>query len=430
MNKISNSNVVWLVIFFSLNSLVKASTLNLVYSGNLDGELEPCGCTAEGDLGGLKRHATMIDMLRNKDPELVFVSIGGVLVADTATDRIKSKYILSGMARLNYDAVGVQWQDLDFGEGFLKQIKLPFVLSNQNIQFSTKQIIKKQNTGLVFYQWLEDQEVQMMHADGVTKTGFERSRFEEELKKSKQAGNITIVSTTVRKKRLAEKLPLKYIDILLRPARSVQFSQPEKVNGALVLEAGSRGMRFGKLKIKLDDKNNISSWQHEVIDLNNKVENSPRMEDWYSAYNDELTQDYKNRVEIRKSISEGASPYAGAEICKKCHDEEYISWKKTDHAHAFESLEKVNKIYDPNCVSCHTVGFEKPGGFFDATMTEHLKNVQCESCHGAARQHVDSKGKTLTLNSQWSRADICQQCHNAKHSPVFDMEKYWPQVEH
>ena len=430
MNIISSSNIVWIVIFFLLNSLAKASTLNLVYSGNLDGELEPCGCTVEGDMGGLKRHATMIDMLRKKDSELVFVSTGGVLVSDTATDRIKSKYILSGMASLNYDAVGMQWKDFNFGESFLLSANLPFVLSNQNSQLPIKRIIKRQKINIAFYQWLEDQEHQMMHADDLLKTVFDLNRFEEELKTSKQAGNITIVSTTVRKKRLDEKLPLKYIDILLRPARSEQFSQPEKISGALILEAGVRGMRFGQLKVKLDNKNNVMNWQHEVIDLNSTINDSPKMDAWYKEYNAELEQDYKNRIEIRKSISEGASPYAGAESCKKCHDEEYQSWQKTNHAHAFKSLEKVNKIFDSNCVGCHSVGFEQQGGFFDASITAHLKNVQCESCHGAARQHVDSKGKTLTLNSQWSRADICQQCHNSKHSPVFDMGKYWPQVEH
>ena len=31
-----------------------AQTATLIYSGNLDGELEPCGCTAEGDLGGIR----------------------------------------------------------------------------------------------------------------------------------------------------------------------------------------------------------------------------------------------------------------------------------------------------------------------------------------------------------------------------------------
>ncbi|MDH5571981.1 MAG: multiheme c-type cytochrome [Gammaproteobacteria bacterium] len=430
MNMINKSRTALIMVYWLLNSLALASSINIIYSGSLDGELEPCGCTAEGDFGGLKRQATVIDGLLQQDPSLVLLSTGGALVADLATDQIKSKYILNGLELLNYDAVGVQWQDLNFGAGFLKQVDVPFVLSKQNSQFAVKRIIKRQNLSMVFYHWPEEQEHPIMHADELTASGFDRAEFENELRKSKQAGYVTIVSTPIRKKRLAEKLPLSYIDILIRPARSEQFSQPEKINGALVLEAGSRGMRFGQLKIKLDKNNSISGWQHEVIDVNNKVQDSARMAAWYKAYTAELEQDYKRRVEIRKSIAEGISPYAGAKNCQKCHDEEYSIWEKSEHAHAFASLEKVNKIYDSNCVACHTVGYEKPGGFFDAVITEYLKDVQCESCHGAAREHVDSKGKTLTSNNQWSRSDICQQCHTNKHSPVFDIDKYWPDVEH
>ena len=41
--------------------------LSLIYSGNLDGELEPCGCTAEGDFGGIRRRATALATLRKHD---------------------------------------------------------------------------------------------------------------------------------------------------------------------------------------------------------------------------------------------------------------------------------------------------------------------------------------------------------------------------
>ena len=47
-----------------------AQSVTLIYSGNLDGELEPCGCTAEGNLGGVRRRATMIQRLRDKHPAL------------------------------------------------------------------------------------------------------------------------------------------------------------------------------------------------------------------------------------------------------------------------------------------------------------------------------------------------------------------------
>ncbi len=66
----------FLIVILVLAVNVQATELHsmtLIYSGNLDGELEPCGCTAEGDLGGIKRRVTMIDRLREKVPDLFLV---------------------------------------------------------------------------------------------------------------------------------------------------------------------------------------------------------------------------------------------------------------------------------------------------------------------------------------------------------------------
>ena len=89
--------------------------LTLIYSGNLDGELEPCGCSEEGNLGGIKRRATILSLVRKENPQVITISAGGLLSSDGPGDRLKSEYILKGFAKLNYDAIGVQWRDLVYG---------------------------------------------------------------------------------------------------------------------------------------------------------------------------------------------------------------------------------------------------------------------------------------------------------------------------
>jgi len=90
----------------------------------------------------------------------------------------------------------------------------------------------------------------------------------------------------------------------------------------------------------------------------------------------------------------------------------------------------VNKIFDPNCVGCHSVGYEKPGGYIDSSMTSHLTNVQCENCHGAARAHVDAGGSKPVTNKDWQPPQMCAQCHIGSHSPSFKFENYWPKISH
>ena len=94
----------------STTSVPGSELLTLIYSGNLDGELEPCGCSAEGNLGGIKRRATMLAKLRRENPNMVVVSAGGLLSSDGPGDRLKGEYILKGYASLQYDAIGVQWR--------------------------------------------------------------------------------------------------------------------------------------------------------------------------------------------------------------------------------------------------------------------------------------------------------------------------------
>ena len=47
--------------------------------------------------------------------------------------------------------------------------------------------------------------------------------------------------------------------------------------------------------------------------------------------------------------------------------------------------------FDGECIICHTVGYDFKTGYLNEKQTAHLKNVQCESCHGPASLHVDEE---------------------------------------
>ena len=66
------------------------------------------------------------------------------------------------------------------------------------------------------------------------------------------------------------------------------------------------------------------------------------------------------------------STYVGAETCKNCHPNTYMKWSTTKHAQAFTALlndPKPNTIYDAECVTCHTTGFEYTSGYRSQTAT-------------------------------------------------------------
>ena len=410
------------------------ASYTLVYTGNLNGELEPCGCTLEGDLGGIKRHATMIDQLRKKNPALMFVSTGGLLIAEMPSDRIRSDYILRGMKLLDYDVIGVQARDLAFGAEFLTQHKLPFILSNTTppSHFAYSKTLQRQSQSFSFFQHSVLPSPSSMETTDVDKTAAIK-QLSVKLAQEKQSAGITIVTTTLRLSEAKKILPLNDIDLLIIPSRQDTFVEPLKIGRTLLLQPGARGMRFGQLQFEIEKSGQgrrIIRWKHKVIPLLQTVADSPRTEAWYAAYNAELKTDYEKQVALRAQLEQGKSPYAGAETCRSCHQPEYQSWKATQHALAYDDLEAVGKIFDPNCIGCHSLGFNQPGGFLDAELTPHLINVQCESCHGAAQAHVEQSGKTPTANQNWGMEKMCGQCHVGSHSPSFKVDDYWPKIVH
>ena len=124
------------------------AVLTVIYSGNLDGELEPCGCSDEGNLGGIKRRTTTLDRIKEKNPDAVIISAGGLIASQGINDYLKSEYILKAFSQLNYDAIGVQWADLSYGAKFAAHYQLPWVASNWlNDQFAKSQHITRSING-------------------------------------------------------------------------------------------------------------------------------------------------------------------------------------------------------------------------------------------------------------------------------------------
>ena len=146
--------------------------------------------------------------------------------------------------------------------------------------------------------------------------------------------------------------------------------------------------------------------------------------------------------------------YIGADGCKKCHFTQWMSWKKTEMAKAFDSLKpgeaaeakakhglEATKDYtkDATCVACHVTGYGKPGGYpaieegktwsaEEAERAKSMEGVQCESCHGPGSQTAPFKKD----NEQYKKADVlklgmvepnaenCAQCHNSKNPTAGD----------
>lgn len=133
----------------------------------------------------------------------------------------------------------------------------------------------------------------------------------------------------------------------------------------------------------------------------------------------------------------GKASFVGSVACSSCHDEAYAYWQKATvvdpvraaqyrntpnhpnaegrlgHVRAWKTLQEAKATGNRDCIACHAVGFEEPGGFCKVADGEKWGAVGCESCHGPGSLHVESE----------SAADIrrdvpeaqCRNCHHVPH---------------
>ncbi|NIR47087.1 T9SS type A sorting domain-containing protein [candidate division KSB1 bacterium] len=139
--------------------------------------------------------------------------------------------------------------------------------------------------------------------------------------------------------------------------------------------------------------------------------------------------------------------FEGVADCQGCHaggpgGNQIPFWEETKHAVAYDSVSAFVQ-QTARCLECHTTGWdttkanlgaddfvtvEEPyDGSFNVTIDDQeefdkKKNVQCESCHGPASDHIAGAfdDPRVLPPKDPVLAETCGSCHNTQHHPNFD----------
>ena len=182
---------------------------------------------------------------------------------------------------------------------------------------------------------------------------------------------------------------------------------------------------MGELIVRLDSVGN-KFYEQRMVRLDSNIRFDPEMIKWYKEYNKEIEDLFFISLDARKKALLGEKVYASEQICLVCHPSKHEIWNKSRHSHAYETLDQVNKAFDPECLKCHVTGFNRVGGFISEVDTPELKNVQCEVCHGQMLKH----SKNPQIGPENNAREACKFCHVKNHSPNFNFSEYWPKIQH
>jgi 2',3'-cyclic-nucleotide 2'-phosphodiesterase (5'-nucleotidase family) len=416
-----------------LPSTVAAETRKLlvVYTGNLLAELKPCGCAKEEDQGGIERRMQYLNDLRKDKPDLLLVDTGDHFKEPTRQGKLKAETLMTATEKMSYDAVALGERDLVYGSKFLKAPSIPFIADNIELQNFPlqKTRIKKFSNGLkvavlavvdpgLFY---------LKNHTGLSIADPEQI-VSQEIAGIQKSADIVVLLTHMDREKALKYLDKEGVDIVINGHISTETDtvdmKPVYKAGKAFVQASPRGQKMGELHITLEETGKIS-FEQRMVKLDSSIKDDPEMLKLYESYNNEVEAMFFESLAAKRN-KEKVSVYAGDTVCKTCHSAAHEKWSSSRHGRAYETLRKINKAFDPECLVCHVVGYNTVGGFISELDTPKLKNVQCEVCHGAGKKHASAPAPGFGNNAN----KACIKCHVKNHSPRFNFTQYWPKIKH
>ncbi|MBI4577022.1 MAG: hypothetical protein HY722_12240 [Planctomycetes bacterium] len=409
--------------------------LRVVFTGETDGFLEPCGCN-EGQLGGLARRDSWVWRLRREGRPLLLVD-NGDLAGDPVREggrlsELKRATTMRAMALMGYDVVNLGERDLELGPEALDPARpagAPVLVAcnlrredgttvGDAVRLQVRLAGREVEVAIVGLLGADFDLVARGVGLVLEPPGETLARLAPGLEGA-SAAVLLYHGEAAEAERLAAAHP--WLDLvvaghgreqaLVRPALAVPPVKGRYL-GVADLPLGGPGaarVRFDPLDAFVDD--------------------SPRilrlLEDHQRRLLAEGVLDTSPRVEVV-----GGGHYLGSEACRGCHGAAHEAWGRSRHRDALEDLRRYRggRHGDPGCVRCHVTGFGTLTGYRDEAITGHLSGVGCESCHGVGSRHAAEplrRGYGRTAGEA-----LCRGCHDPENDPLFDHDAAWRRIAH
>ncbi len=443
----------------------------LVVTGELDGYIEPCGCTGkENQKGGLSRRQNFLRAIEGAGWPLVAVDLGNQVTRFGRQTEAKFQSIVDGLRAMSYAGVG-------FGPGDLRLPAEELVAAVAAVGSAPTPFVSA-NVGLLGLDAGITPRFRVVEVGGL-KIGITSVLGAEEVGRIKNpdvelvppATALAKVAPELAKARCDHQILLSFASPEETKALAAKYRQfdivvtaggadepplelPVLPGGAKLVELGHKGMFAVAIGFFADASKPMRS---QRVPLDARWGESKDMIDLLAIYQTKLETlglDGLGLVPVRHP---SGRRYAGSASCAECHQHAYDIWKDTPHAHALTTLEeqKPRRDGDPECLSCHVTGWAPQrfepfeGGFAGMKTTPQLAHQGCENCHGPAAAHTavergdvraseaerDRLREELVLSlatpeGKQKAVNNCLECHDLDNSPSFDFDDYWPQVEH
>jgi 2',3'-cyclic-nucleotide 2'-phosphodiesterase (5'-nucleotidase family) len=429
-----------------------AKRIAVLYSSNLDGEYD------SHPLGGLARRATAAAELARAVDALVQVDAGDSLLPriapaagepppDPAEVERRVRLLASGLGRLQLAAFTPGETDLQLGPARLKALAakaaFPVVSSNLLTEagkpwFQARRMVRAAGLkiGIFGVTTMVFEDAEKLRAQG-GKLGESLGAAQGAASMLREEGADIVIGLCHLAGGLEEARQLagnlSAVDVLVlghdggRVYQRVRSGDGDSAPLTLV-EARREGIFLGQLDLRFADQ--LWTVGNRFLPLDSHVVSDPKMLALVRPYIVENRRRVERKLPVGLTARAGSHgelanatdekwTYASTAACALCHPQAKEQFLATEHAYAVGTLESKGRQHDPQCLRCHSTGFDRPGGTRNlATAATFFPDVGCESCHGPSSKHIRSQNKTGT--SRAVAESICRGCHTEEQSPGFD----------
>ncbi|MBI2877757.1 MAG: bifunctional metallophosphatase/5'-nucleotidase [Candidatus Tectomicrobia bacterium] len=306
-------------------------SLTILYTSNVQGNLDPCGCAKE-QLGDIPTRAAVLRSLRAREKNVLVVDSGDAFSDGSlfnTFDRARRDLIVEAMSHMGYNYLNVGDTELGFNRSILQEIqeKARFMLLSANILDRTRREpvfspyaihnvggLKVALIGLVTDRPSKrippEHTRDLLFVDPIIAAREYVSALEE------QSDLVVVVAHLglEREKELAQAVP--QIDVIIGGHSSELRKTPLKVGKTLILEGGEQGQYVGKLSLKLNPAREVVSYEHELVPVDARHFPADRhIQTLWQAYKErEKKGEIYDRRDRRKSLTfslEGPTPFEG-----------------------------------------------------------------------------------------------------------------------
>lgn len=396
----------------------------------------------------MARRAALFNRIREASPNVVTIDGGGLFGTRSESERLQTEFLCEETAKLGYDVFGLGPSDLNYGLAFLrdeiKQNGFKFICANLTgadgkLLFEPWTIVESGGVKLGVISVIAPRyEIVTMTAENDKFTAGEpQEALARYLPEMKGKVDLVVLLAQMPSTELREMLtamgPGSGIDICIESKDARQYRRINKVNGdVILLAANNEGKYVGQVDLVLDAQKHVQDAEVTVHALDN---NAPEVEELakkvaaFEASNVPAGETALVSFSHTRGQGDASERFLGVHNCARCHVDAANQYKDSAHAHAFNTLQAKTQDHNPECVSCHVVGFDWVNGYDQVADPavpgrESLTNVQCEACHGYGTQH-DRKGDWLA-----AARESCVVCHDQANSPDFDYATYWQRIAH